>query len=202
MFKRIYTSQRADLVSGYNETRDALDQKWSDFLLQTGGLLFPMPNNPEAVEKILENSPPDGILLSGGNSPVAYGGASPERDLIDELLLNFAIEHEIPLIGVCRGLQSIILHFEGSLKPIENHVKVDHPVNGKINRTVNSYHTLAAESISSELLVLAACCDGAIESICHKALPILGIMWHPERTDPYSLEDIDLFKNFWYKGRI
>lgn len=199
--KRIYVSQRVDVVADYGERRDALDQCWTSFLQETDALPFPLPNECQAIKVILETAPPDGILLTGGNNPVEYGGNAPERDGADSMLLDYAIRHKIPLIGVCRGMQSVLMHFGGSLREVDGHVAVKHSVNGKIGRTVNSYHRLAADRIPSGLLVLAQSEDGVVEAVRHESLPIMAIMWHPERETLFVNEDLDLFQEIW-SGKV
>lgn len=198
--KRIYASQRVETVPDYNERRDELDQNWASFLEKTNSLLFPLPNHPQTVQKILIAAPPDGILLTGGNTPVEYGGDSPQRDETDELLIKYAAAHKLPLIGVCRGLQSIVLHFGGSLKKVSGHVRENHEVKGNVNRVVNSFHNFAAATVPPCLEITARSEDGVIEAVRHLSLPIVAIMWHPEREREFNIEDIDLF-NSVFTGR-
>ena len=195
--KTIFVSQRVDIVRG--ERRDALDQKWGRFLHKTGVIALPIPNNPEVTYELLTAVPPDGILLSGGNNPGEYAGDAPERDMVDGLLIDYAIAHKIPLIGICRGMQSVLLHFGGSLKKASGHIGIRHEVKGRITRSVNSYHSLAADVVPSNLEVLAYTEDGIAEAVKHTTLPIAALMWHPEREESFLLDDIMLFKKIWNK---
>ena len=195
--KRIYVSQRVDSVLEYNERRDALDQRWASFLEETAGIPFPMPNNPRTVLSILKTDLPDGLLLTGGSNPVKYGGTAPERDDTDNLLIDHATRFCIPLIGVCRGMQSILLYFGGSLRETENHIATRHMVSGRINRIVNSYHSLTADVIPSCFEVIARSDDGVVEAMVHSSLSIMAIMWHPEREHVFASEDVELFHNMW-----
>jgi putative glutamine amidotransferase len=121
-----------------------------------------------------------------------YGGNAPERDATDEVLIEHAIKNNIPLIGICRGMQSILCHFGGTLKTVENHVAVRHKIRGEISREVNSYHGFCAEEIPDRLEMLAIAPDDTIEAVRHKQYQILGIMWHPERENPFQREDKEL----------
>ncbi|GHU39665.1 glutamine amidotransferase [Spirochaetia bacterium] len=197
MGKIIFTSQRVDIIKDYNERRDALDQKCARFLWETGCISFPVPNHANSANFLLHNYTPAGILLTGGNNPVPYNGDAPERDEVDSLLIQYAVSNKIPLAGVCRGMQSLVLYFGGTLKKVKGHIAVKHQINGEITREVNSYHSLSADSIPREFTVLAHSGDGEIESIRHNTLPITGIMWHPERDDPFSKLDIELFKSIF-----
>ena len=186
-----------DIIADYGERRDALDQRWASFLRKTKAISFPVPNNRQSIFEILTMLTPDGILLTGGNSPVKYGGSAPERDEVDTLLIDYAVKYNIPLIGVCRGMQSIIIHFGGSLKKTNDHITVRHLVNGQINREVNSYHSLTPEIVPSCLEVVAYSKDGLVESVKHLSRPIMALMWHPEREREFSKDDIELFRNIW-----
>ncbi|PEO82738.1 hypothetical protein CN558_22265 [Bacillus wiedmannii] len=199
MLKRILISQRVDIIAEYGERRDALDQRWASFLRKTRALPFPVPNDRQSLLEILKTVPPDGILLTGGNNPVKYGGNAPERDEIDALLIDYSVAYKVPLIGVCRGMQSIILYFGGSLKKMDGHIAVRHQVNGQINRIVNSYHALATDIVPPCLEVIAYSEDGLVESVKHSTLPIMSIMWHPEREKEFDKDDIELFCNIWNK---
>ncbi|MCL2295414.1 MAG: gamma-glutamyl-gamma-aminobutyrate hydrolase family protein [Spirochaetes bacterium] len=196
--KRVLISQRVDVITSYQERRDALDQRWAEFLWEAGCIGMPVFNHEPMLAKMLESMQPDGILLSGGNTPEAYGGSAPERDTIDEFLISYAIKKNVPLLGVCRGTQSIALYFGGTLRKIEGHVAIRH--NLDIKRNVNSYHNFAPDVIPEDLLVLAISADGEVEYIKHRELPIAGIMWHPEREAPFAMEDIELVRGLFAAG--
>ncbi len=187
-------SQRVDAIKDYGEIRDGLDTQWYALLRQAGAGLIPLPNQPQVIPIVLERLQPDFIILSGGNNPVAYGGDAPERDAVDELLLNFSIEGTVPLLGVCRGMQSVGLFFGGTLKRVEGHIATRHMIRGKINREVNSYHGYALEETGQGLEVLARDDSEVIEAVCHKRYPVSGIMWHPERVAGFDNRDISLLR--------
>ena len=193
--KRIIISQRVDLIESYNERRDALDQRWAEFLWEAGCVGIPVFNHAPSLTELLESIQADGILLSGGNSPASYGGSAPERDDTDEMLISHALKNNKPLLGVCRGMQSIVLHYGGTLRKVEGHVAVRHDLDTK--RNVNSYHGYAPDLIPGELTVLAKTADGAVEYIKHKTLPVTGIMWHPERESPFAPEDLELLRELF-----
>jgi len=197
MRKLIYISQRVDIAPDYGERRDALDQRWAKFLLKAGYIAIPMCNCPEMLEDLLKFQPPGGILLSGGNSPVAYGGTASERDDTDVLLIEYALKNKIPLLGCCRGMQSIILHFEGTLFEVENHVSVRHKLQAESKREVNSYHKLAVHRLPESFIETSCALDGVTESVQHIRLPIAGIMWHPEREDIFDKNDIKLIQRLF-----
>jgi putative glutamine amidotransferase len=189
--KRIFVSQRVDIHSDYGERRDALDQKWSELLYELNCICIPVPNHAGTVVKMLDVMHPDGILLTGGNNPIKYGGNAPERDNTDSILISFAVDNNIPLLGVCRGMQSIVIYFGGTLDNVNGHIAVRHTLDNR--REVNSFHSYSPASLSDFLVPLAHSDDGKIESIKHKTLPIMGIMWHPEREPVFQPEDMNIF---------
>lgn len=192
--KTVMISQRVDEVKDYGEVRDALDEQWHRLFQKIGAALIPMPNVAENVQEILKRVQPEAIVLSGGNTPVEYGGFAPQRDQVDKLLIQYAAANSVPLLGVCRGMQSIALYFGGSLKRVEGHVAVNHKIVGEIQRCVNSYHTYAVETQEKELHVMARTKQGDIEAIRHVQYPIYGIMWHPERGDVFDEADISFIR--------
>jgi putative glutamine amidotransferase len=61
-------------------------------------------------------------------------------------------------------------------------------------REVNSFHHFAAFESRSRLDVWAVADDGVVKSVCHSAKPIIGIMWQPERFNPFPSADVALFR--------
>jgi len=190
--KHILISQRVDVIESYNEHRDALDQRWAELLWESGYVGLPVPNHASTLTKLLETLPIDGILLTGGNTPTGYGGSAPERDETDNLLISYVLNTKKPLLGVCRGMQSIVIYFGGTMRKIQGHIAVRHDIN--IDRNVNSYHEYAPDILPNDFTVLAQTSNGEIESIRHNNMPIVGIMWHPEREAVFLQEDIELIK--------
>ena len=67
MMPFIAISQRVDILKDRNERRDALDQRWHDFLGACGFRALPLPNTAEAAMDLLDRMSPVGVLLPGGN---------------------------------------------------------------------------------------------------------------------------------------
>lgn len=195
--KLVLISQRVDEIKDYGELRDSLDEQWHSLFGKMDTVLLPVPNVPENLQYILEKINPDAVILSGGNTPVVYGGTAPQRDKTDEKLIQYAMQENIPLLGVCRGMQSIALYFGSTLKKVEGHVAVRHRIDGNITREVNSYHSYAIDQIGNGLRVLAESMDGVVEAISHVQYSIYGIMWHPERVSGFDIKDIQ-----WIKAKL
>lgn len=179
-----------------NERRDCLDQAWTRFFTGVGLLPVPLPNDPRIAVALCEAAGIAGIVLTGGDDLVAYGGATSERDATESALLDFATARGLPLLGVCRGMQVIQHRFGVPLRPVAGHVTPRHRiiVEGK-TAEVNSYHRLGTFETSPVLPAWARAEDGVIEAVRYTDGPLLGIMWHPERTSPATLTDIGLFRH-------
>ena len=198
--KSVIYTQRVEVVESYKERRDCTDQRIADFLVSCGYLPVPLANVAGIAEEYLRKLNPVGILLTGGNSLCQYGGNAPERDAMDEKLLHLAETKMIPVLGICRGMQSIVNHFGGVLEDVTGHVAVKHTLQGSMGgRIVNSFHNQACKEVGTEtrLQVLASTEDNVIEAVKHKDFPIVGIMWHPEREETYCAEDIELLKGLF-----
>ena len=195
----IYT-QRVEVIESYQERRDCADQRIADFIHACGFLPIPVPNRADLAKQIIETLKPVGIILTGGNSLVTYGGNAPERDAMDKALIELAIQNQIPLYGFCRGMQSILFYFENELVNVDGHVAVRHVVQGDGEKyEVNSYHNQACKELKNgcELLIAAKTSDGVIEAVRHKSLPIGGTMWHPEREKSYTQRDMNIVKELF-----
>ena len=186
---------------------DVLEQNYVDYYERLGLNLIPVPNNTKNIDRLFSLSP-SLIILSGGNdvSPIMYGGGellnsstSNKRDQLEEKILGFAIKNKIPILGECRGMQFLNVYFKGNLiKDIKkryntNHVVATHQIEitdknfvdlfEKESMFVNSYHNqgFSENELSPKLKMFAKTNEGIIEGLYHPSLPILGIMWHPER---------------------
>jgi putative glutamine amidotransferase len=207
--RRIGISQRVEIVSSYGECRDCLDQRWSILLEQLGMLPVPVPNRLDKPQAWLREMALDGFILSGGNDLCHLPDASntsQERDSTEQAILKYASETERPVLGVCRGLQMINIHLGGRLRQIEGHIAKLHPVHPmqptplfSHPRIVNSFHgwTIPKDGLGKELSALVRADGDSIEAVQHTRLPWFGIMWHPEREDPFLEQDIELLKSLF-----
>lgn len=195
----LYT-QRVEIAERYGERRDCADQNIARFIKACGYLGVPIPNVREIAEQMLTQLKPVGIILTGGNSLVKYGGNAPERDDVEYELIRLAIKQKIAVYGFCRGMQMILDYFNCELTEIEGHVAVQHRLKGILGELkVNSFHNYACLHIKQPLQVLAWADDDIIEAVSCEKYRILATMWHPERENPLKETDIlriqNLFQN-------
>jgi putative glutamine amidotransferase len=193
--KKVAITQRVSIVPEYGERRDCLDQAWPRFLAACGLMPVALPNVIEVATALCAGADVTGLVLTGGNDLAVLGGDAPERDAVENVLLDLAERRGLPVLGVCRGMQVIQQRFAIPLRRVEGHV-AQHQViriNGE-PKEVNSYHRFAAFDSRPPLDVWALADDGVVEAIRHSTQPITGIMWHPERSAPFSPADVVLFR--------
>jgi N5-(cytidine 5'-diphosphoramidyl)-L-glutamine hydrolase len=196
--KFIGVSQRVVFISEYQERRDCIDQQWIRFLYECGFISILLPNHISSTTSMLENIKLSGILLTGGNSLIKYGGDAPERDETERYCIEFAIRKSLPVMGICRGMQVIQDFFGLNLEKVAGHVNQNHVLKfAGSNCEVNSYHHYGAFNTTRDLEITATASDGVVEAIRHKEYLIAGMMWHPERFLPFSERDVEMFKNFF-----
>ena len=134
----------------------------------------------------------DGIIIQGGNKIYPYHFK----------ILDYAMRHNIPLLGICMGHQIIGLYSVGSYDE-DDLIRVDHHYHLlnlhkiKIQENsvlhslfgneieVNSRHLFQLEEVKSPFLVSAYSEDGVIEAIEYidESHCIIGVQWHPEDLD-------------------
>jgi len=192
----------------YEENRDSLSHDWPIFLEKIHAIPIWIPNSITNLTQFLQEVDLDGIILSGGDNI----GQTPKRDKTEKLLINYSIEKNIPIFGVCRGMQVLNEFFGGTQQVLENdsHVGNNHSVKIKnknfsklIDSTdvlVNSYHKniITTNSLAETLTPFAfSDIDNTVEAFIHPELPIIGVMWHPEREQKVFDEKIieSIFKN-------
>jgi putative glutamine amidotransferase len=194
--KTVAVTQRVVVDPPHATRRDCLDQVWVKFLLRCGLLPIPIPNSVDAALTICENV--SGIVLTGGNDLAAYGGDAPERDETETALLDLAERRDLPVLGVCRGMQVIQHRFGTRLEKVHGHVASRQriSIDGK-SVEVNSFHNFGAMEVCPPLMTWAVSDDGVIKAVRHTDRRMIGVMWHPERLEPFAADDVARFSRFF-----
>lgn len=204
-----------------------LGRAYVDAVRLAGGVPILLPLGPDSacmVERL------DGLILSGGGDidPALYNGTphptiynvNPERDRFEIALAQLALEADMPVLGICRGLEVLVIATGGSLVPhlpdefgevvvhrAEQLCPAEHKVQiapesrlasmtGSTEATVVSWHHQAASMIPLEWRVAARAEDGVIEALEHENHRwAIALQWHPELSinDPLQLKILQAF---------
>lgn len=162
--------------------QDSFVHTLANYLRQTGAEVVTLRAGfpPEELDALR----PDLVVLSPGP------GTPSDFDVSGTLAA--AIARNLPVFGVCLGLQGMVEHFGGELDVLS------YPMHGKASRirvlggrifaglpsefTAARYHSLFAvrEKFPAMLKVTAESDDGVIMAIEHASLPLAAVQFHPE----------------------
>ncbi|HEX5499047.1 MAG TPA: gamma-glutamyl-gamma-aminobutyrate hydrolase family protein, partial [Thermomicrobiales bacterium] len=186
--------------------KQAVSDDYIDAVVAAGGAPILLPSLVDEVDRYLDLT--DGILLTGGADfdPGRFGDASvhpatygidERRDTFEIDLIRAAIDRDIPLFGICRGIQALnvalggtlvqdiptqypmqlgITHrqYESGRAPHESSHLVDlTPVGVAADifpgdrLAVNSFHHQAIAVLASDLRAVATAPEGFVEAVCH-----------------------------------
>jgi putative glutamine amidotransferase len=194
---------------------------YTEAVRQAGGFVLMIPPDPELVrcpDRVLDHL--DGLMLAGGGdiNPVNYGQRPhPEtksvpalRDEVELSLTRRAIERDIPVLGICRGMQLInvacggtlvqhlpdlVGHGEhrrnpGSFDGSEHDVVLDRGsvaarAAGEEHHVTRSHHHQGVDLIGEGLVVSgSSTLDDLPEAIeAPRRTFVLGVQWHPEADE-------------------
>jgi putative glutamine amidotransferase len=195
-----------------------LARSYVDAVQRAGGLVLMLPpdsrqiEEPEQVLGLI-----DGLVLTGGADidPGFYGQQAhaetvdtvPERDAFEIALVNAALERDLPVLGICRGMQLINVALGGTLRQHlpehfghEEHRRVvgsfdgaEHDVllsegslaaraAGERKHETRSHHHQGIDRLGEGLVVSGrSTLDDLAEAIESPAKRfVLGVQWHPE----------------------
>ena len=194
-----------------------LNRDYADSLAAAGivPLILTPTTDFSTIISYLENI--DGLLLSGGSDinplyqgeePIAQlGSINPLRDRFELLITRLAYDRQIPMLGICRGIQTLAMALGGSVcqdlqaenpgKTFSKHSQdaarptATHMVHAEAGSlvasllgsdfAVNSFHHQAVRQTGTLLRATATSPDGVIEAVeSTQFKSILGVQWHPE----------------------
>ena len=205
------------LTGNFQDGNCTLAEGYYQSILKAGGVPFIIPcyDDAHALANTLDRI--DGILLTGGAdiNPLFLGeepvkelhGINPRRDRQELLLTQLAADRQIPILGICRGIQTLNAAFGGPLYQdihsqmegtrIKHSQELDrsyasHTVNIEKDTllhelfdadtiAVNSFHHQAVKEPAPGFRVCARATDGVIEAMeSTEYKSMIGVQWHPE----------------------
>lgn len=216
-----------------SRSRVALYESYINALAAGGAasVLIPLTPDDDTLDTIYHRL--DGLFLAGGDdvNPVRYGQKphprteqpDDRRDEVEIRLARRAVDAHLPLLAVCRGVQTLNVALGGTLiqditdlrpgslrhtygldqpRHVPTHEVTTQP-GSRVSKivgqraAVNSFHHQALDRLAPGLCVTAQATDGVIEAIeGENGAFLLGVQWHPE--DMYQHDDRmrDLFVAF------
>lgn len=152
----------------------------------------------------------DGLIVSGGDDihPSLYGGETmakanydQPRDELEKRLIRYALDHQLPMLGICRGYQLINAVLGGTLfgdirelrsktsnfgtilprktACIESESCLSELLGSPTIR-INSLHHQAVDETGEGLAVAARDLDDFVQALECTTRNIIGVQWHPE----------------------
>ena len=216
-FPRYKTAPVIGLTGNFQDGNCMLAEGYYQSILKAGGTPFIIPcyDDTDALINTLEKL--DGILLTGGAdiNPLFFGeepvkelhGINPRRDRQELLLTRLAADRQIPILGICRGIQTMNAAFGGPLYQdihsqmegtrIKHSQELDrsyashtvtiekdtllHNLFKADTIAVNSFHHQAVKEAAPGFRICARAADGVIEAMeSTEYKSMLGVQWHPE----------------------
>ena len=203
------------ITGNYGEQTCKLGQGYYKQIEAAGGVPVIIPPSTDHQVIIDTLNRIDALLLSGGadinplycgeEPDVRLGGINSERDLPELLITRLAANRQMPILGICRGIQTMAVALGGKVHQdittcatIKHSQDADrseptHTVDISEGSTlyniysqnpslfVNSFHHQAVSDPGSHFRVAARAKDGVIEAIeSAENKPFIGVQWHPE----------------------
>ena len=202
------------ITGNYDDLTCKLGQGYYKSVVAAGGVpvIIPPVADTDTIVNTLERI--DGLILSGGGDfnplwtgeepSTKLGGINKERDLPELLITRLAYNRQIPMLGICRGIQTLAIALGGEVaQDISDAATVKHSQNADRSEAthsvtiepdsilaqiytderiaVNSFHHQAVKAAGEKFRVVAKATDGIIEAIeSSEFKSILGVQWHPE----------------------
>ena len=200
------------ITANYENIDATLRDRYYKQVIAAGGtpVIIPPVADSTVIVNTLEHL--DGLILTGGgdHNPLWMGeepsprlhNINQERDAAELMLVRLAFNRQIPMLAICRGIQTLAIALGGKVyQDIKQMVKHSqdadrseptHSVEIKKDSTlyniygaekilVNSFHHQAVSEPGKHMRIIAKSTDGIIEAIeSNEYKKILGVQWHPE----------------------
>lgn len=201
--KKILLTSRS--LENFNETYSSFDMNWFSYLKNTKITL--VPNIPSRLNDYLDTSQFSGVILTGGGdikeNKLSNNNHDVYREQVEEQLIKYSIQNNIPLICVCRGMQKAMTFLEKNVKFVHNpiNIKDSYELSNLDNSQLlfeglrtcyNKYSISYDKKFEKSWNILCIDKNKNILAIRHKEHKILSLMWHPERDS----SDFELINSF------
>jgi putative glutamine amidotransferase len=212
---------------------------YSNAVSRAGGTPIILPPNPGSEADVLNIV--DGLIFSGGSDldPKLFGdntlhpdtyGIDHDRDGFELALAALAWDADVPVLGICRGIQSLNVAFGGTLHQhvpdvspdIEHRQQVTgivsydpaHPVSiapgsrvaevyGGTSVETNSFHHQAIKDVADRFTPVAWSADGMIEAVEAAGRScFFALQWHPEMMVGHRDEQLAPFEQLVEFARL
>jgi len=202
------------ITGNYGDLTCKLAEGYYDSVIKAGGvpIIIPPTADTDVIINTLENI--SGLILSGGSDfdpryageekDPKLGEINEKRDLPELFITRLAYNRQIPILGICRGIQTLAMALDGKVKQdITDITTINHSQSEersvathqvciekdsilyelyqKEKLSVNSLHHQAVCDCGERFRVTAKSDDGIIEAMESREFKsIIGVQWHPE----------------------
>ena len=202
------------ITGNYEDNICKLSHGYFQSVVAAGGVPMIIPPVEDANTLVNTLDRIDALILSGGGdiNPL-FGGDEPsprlrginqKRDLPELMITRLAYNRQIPILGICRGIQALAVALGGKVAQdisIQANVKhsqdadraeqthsikiaedsILYSLYGEEKIYVNSFHHQAVKDTGEKFRVVAKSSDGIVEAMeSSEYKSIIGVQWHPE----------------------
>lgn len=171
----------------------------SDVIYHYGGL--PIAILPSSLDQIDQLNKIDGFIMQGGDEYNSY----------DFKIIDYAYKNNVPMLGICLGMQAMAYYFDGKIEDLDNlfhKQKKDYVHSITINHDSKLYDILKEDEINvnsrhksyvkdTKLKIVARAHDNLIEAVEDSSKDFfIGVQWHPETIIHFDKNAETLIKAF------
>ena len=194
---------------------DVYVNEYARAITEAGGLPVHLPLHVEPADYAGRL---DGLLLSGGTDvePTLYGAVpepttllpEPARDRLEFDFVDLAVAEDLPVLGICRGLQLLNVWGGGTLhQHVPAHARFDVAPGDRVDEltiepgsllhelygprlSVNSLHHQTVDRVATGWTVTARSRGGDAEALEWPGHDVVAVQWHPELLDSSASDPI------------